>query len=90
MCLTVGSISCTVARAIACELLLEASLPPKTVKIVGIGRIAEALALRGSEPVGGPHGLSEDWDLKHGWLPENPSGLKGILKISCKEGLCTF
>jgi hypothetical protein len=45
MCLTVDSISCTALRAIACELLLKASLPPKTVKIVGIGRIAKAFAL---------------------------------------------
>lgn len=45
MYLTVESISRTAPRAIACELLLEAGLPPKAVKIVSIGRIAEALAL---------------------------------------------
>jgi hypothetical protein len=32
----------------------------------------------------------EDWDLEHGWLLENPSGPKGIFKIGCEEGLCTF
>jgi hypothetical protein len=54
----------------------------------GIGRIAEARALRGSEPVGSSHGLSEDRDLEHGWLLENPSGSKGIFEIGYEERLC--
>jgi hypothetical protein len=45
MYLTVSSISYIVAHAIAYKLLLEASLLPKIVKIVGIGRIVEALVL---------------------------------------------
>lgn len=90
MCLIVDSISCAATSAVACELLLKASVPPMTVKIVGIGQITEALALRGSKSVGGPHGLSEDRNLELGWLPENPGSHERIFEIGCEEGLCTF
>ena len=65
MCLTVGSISCTATCAIAYKLLLKASLLPKTVKIVNISQIAEALALQGLEPISSSHSLLKDQDLKH-------------------------
>ncbi len=34
--------------------------------------------------------MSEDRDLEHEWLPENPGGHEGIFEIGCEEGLCTF
>lgn len=65
-------------------------MPPKMVKIVGIGRITEALTLRGSKPVGGPHGSSEDRNLELGRLPENPGSHDRIFEIGCEEGICNF
>jgi hypothetical protein len=77
-------------NALLREQQLHHCIVPIRSMIVGIGRIAEALALRGSELISGPHGLSEDRDLEHGWLPENPGGPEGIFEIGCEERLCTF
>jgi len=54
--------------------------------MVGISWIAEVPALRDSKPVSSPHCLSEDWDLEHGWLQENPGSSRGFLRLVVEKG----